>query len=516
MSQTKHTCPPGLLIALVAATLMMLLPAMASANPPLAPSQAKTYDDELAEMADEMPGFGGWYMDEDGRMNAFMTDTSSRHARALQAEDVAVKSGQYNFRQLLTWKRALRNEVLSRPGVLSLDIDESRNRIVVGIQEGTGKAAVQELLAELDLPNESVLIEKAEPMRFATSTLRTYDRYRKGGLQIQYVAGFNTFNCTLGFIAYHQGTISPPPGYSNRGLVTASHCSSNQGAVDGTGFHHPTTSYGQFAHELIDPPFFFGNGCPAGRRCRFSDAAFATYHPLRGSSGSTIARTQSRDRNNGTLNRSTRRLTLVREAANATLGTWLDKMGRTTGWTYGNVNATCSDTNVANSNITLLCQNTVRAGAAGGDSGGPVFDWMGNDYAVLHGVLWGTDGTNFAYSPLGQVEQELGPLTASRRVPPIARISSIPGTTGPFGTSYTFSGSGSSDPDGGSIQNYSWRLNGGTIPGSSSSFTRTLAPGNNTVQLTVTDDEGATASTTRSVYVFDDSCEEFRICPIFE
>lgn len=47
-----------------------------------------------------------------------------------------------------------------------------------------------------------------------------------------------------------------------------------------------------------------------------------------------------------------------------------------------------------------------------GDSGSPVFRWLGDD-VELAGILWGgtDDGTLFAFSPLDQVEEELGALT---------------------------------------------------------------------------------------------------------
>ena len=514
MPTKKHACPPGLLTAFVAVTLLILLPFQAAATEPVDPAKVKTYDDELAEMADEMPGFGGWYTDEKGRLNAYMTDLSSTASRSLQQEEVLVKQGQFNFRQLLDWKRAVRNDVLAMPGVQSLDIDESRNRIVVGVTKTTRAASIESLTTRMGLPSDAILVEQVKPFEFQ-ATLRTYDKYRKGGLQIQYVAGGNTWNCTLGFIAYHEGTIFPPPGYSDRGMVTNSHCSATQGAVESTGYRHPTTSYSQFAHELIDPGFFTNNGCPAGRRCRFSDAIFATYHPLKGSSNSSIARPQSRSRTSGTLtiSSSSPKLTIARESANATLGMSLNKVGRTTGWTYGNVTSTCQDINVANTNITLFCQNVVNAGSAGGDSGSPVFFWFGNSYVVLHGILWGGDGTNFAYSPLGQVEQELGPLSTSKLVPPIARFN-YTSNNPPFGSSFTFNAGSSYDPDGGSIVSYRWSFNGSIQTTTSSSVTRTLPAGSNTVQLTVTDNEGATSTTTQYVHVFDDDgCLPFQfIC----
>jgi len=48
-----------------------------------------------------------------------------------------------------------------------------------------------------------------------------------------------------------------------------------------------------------------------------------------------------------------------------------------------------------------------------GDSGSDVFGQTGGSSVRLLGILWGgnSQGTQFVYSPIGNVEQELGPLT---------------------------------------------------------------------------------------------------------
>lgn|GEM_PF-2440275 len=71
------------------------------------------------------------------------------------------------------------------------------------------------------------------------------------------------------------------------------------------------------------------------------------------------------------------------------------------------------------------------------------------------------------------------------------------------GEQVDFDGSGSSDPDGGSIRSYSWDFDGdGSADASGQQPTHTFEEaGTYRVELTVTDDEGQTASTTRSVTV---------------
>jgi hypothetical protein len=45
----------------------------------------------------------------------------------------------------------------------------------------------------------------------------------------------------------------------------------------------------------------------------------------------------------------------------------------------------------------------------GGDSGSPVF--RGTSNVTLLGILWGGSGSQFVYSPIANIEQELGALT---------------------------------------------------------------------------------------------------------
>lgn len=83
---------------------------------------------------------------------------------------------------------------------------------------------------------------------------------------------------------------------------------------------------------------------------------------------------------------------------------------------------------------------------------------------------------------------------------PVAVATATPTAPGFFGLPVAFSAAGSNDPDGGSIVSVLWDFG---VPGQTSTnptpnFTY-RQPGNYSVTLTVTDDEGATGSTTISV-----------------
>ena len=97
------------------------------------------------------------------------------------------------------------------------------------------------------------------------------------------------------------------------------------------------------------------------------------------------------------------------------MGATVNKVGRTTGWTAGQVTATCVDVLVLGSLNADLCQDVVSAGVGAGDSGSAVFAITSGNDVQLRGILWGgnLDGTSFVYSPIANIERadELGPIS---------------------------------------------------------------------------------------------------------
>lgn len=94
----------------------------------------------------------------------------------------------------------------------------------------------------------------------------------------------------------------------------------------------------------------------------------------------------------------------------------------------------------------------------------------------------------------------VSPLVVNQ--PPIAQFTYYP--TAPFvGQSVTFNGTGSYDPDG-VIVSYLWDLDGNGVPDQSGPMANWIytAPGAYTVTLTVTDNLGATNSTSKTIVVF--------------
>ncbi|MBA3707762.1 MAG: PKD domain-containing protein, partial [Planctomycetes bacterium] len=83
--------------------------------------------------------------------------------------------------------------------------------------------------------------------------------------------------------------------------------------------------------------------------------------------------------------------------------------------------------------------------------------------------------------------------------PPVARVSATP-TSGTAPVSVAFDGSTSSDPDG-SIASYAWNFGDGTTGSGASSSHTYSAAGSYTARLTVTDNGGASASSTIAITV---------------
>jgi hypothetical protein len=370
----------------------------------------QTLDDQYAQEAARVPGFGGLYLDARGTTHVYLTDLSlSREVQDL-GNPVVVEQGQYDYRDLYTWRVDLRPQLAQR-GAVFLDIDEQRNRIVFGVESGSVDAFtanLQTVLRATGVPPEAVIVEAAEPiveLELLTNTIRPVP----GGVQIERVISPTVVGiCTLGTNATRAGV---------KGFITASHCTATRGAVDGAVFFQSTPgSTTQIGVETVDPSLFSGGSCPAGKLCRYSDAAFAAYGSASFSGGAEIANPLFWSTSVGTLltNPSLPRLPITGSLfGSPASGAVVYKVGRTTGGTFGSVTNTCADTNVSGFlNLTYLCQTWVGAGSQGGDSGSPVF-LNGGDHATLAGILWGGNGGSFVFSPWLFVNGELGGILLS-------------------------------------------------------------------------------------------------------
>ena len=391
------------------------IPDFESDTPALQQLAQESSPDPVA-VARAVPGFGGLFLDSSGMPAVYLTDPRQRRAaeqaltgftrsEGVRGPQLKVLRGDFDYLTLDRWLNRATPEALAVPGAVFVDLDERRNRVRVGVEDGAAEVAVKNVIARLSIPASAVIIERTAPIRLA-ATLRSRLRPVRGGLQIN----FTQFVCTLGFNALKSGTNS---------FITNSHCTETQGGNQGTLYYQPlsSTANSLIGTEAADPSYFQGGVCPAGRRCRYSDAARARYSSGVNFKLAQIARTTSRGALSGPLTISTANpfFRITAERANPVAGAQANKIGRTTGWTFGQINATCVAVNVSETNITQLCQSLVSAGVGPGDSGSPVFSWPGTGGNItLLGILWGgsSDGTLFAFSPMSGIERsgELGAL----------------------------------------------------------------------------------------------------------
>jgi hypothetical protein len=367
-------------------------------------------DDPVA-LARSVPGFGGFFVDEQGTPTIYLRDAAQRgtaeraltpwfraHGRA--PATMRVRKADFDWAALDRWFTQASVEALGIQGVVFADADEARNRVRIGVEHAAAAARVRVVLARLGVPASAVNVDVTQPIR-QLATLRGAVRPVVGGVQIN----FPGFLCSLGFNASRSGT---------RGFVTASHCTSTQGGVEGTPYRQPLESLRpiQIATETVDPTYPTGGSCPAGRNCRRSDAAFAKY--INGTQN-TLGRIARTSRTRPTDRTIVGNWTITSDASSSsfTVGLRVNKVGRTTGWSQGPVSGTCVNVNVIGTNITQLCQTIVSATVGGGDSGADVFTITSGTNVKLNGILWGgsSDGRTFVFSPLANVKGELGALT---------------------------------------------------------------------------------------------------------
>ena len=319
---------------------------------------------------------------------------------------IQVRPGRFDWGQLESFQTKVSAETLKLPGAVFVDADEASNRVTIGVERGKG-GQVRAALGRLGLPAGAAAVVETEPVTFAAApkpqgtSLQGRVRPIVGGVQIN----FPGFLCTLGFSVIAGGV---------RSFITNSHCTENQGGNDGTPYWQPLQSVDptQIATEVQDPNYTALQGCPSGRLCRRADASRARYD-IDATNTSLVAfgRIAKTARPSKSSLAVTGQFAITAEGE-AVAGQTVNKVGRTTGWSQGRVTAVCANTNVSGSNLTELCQDFVTASVGSGDSGSPVFAISTGDNVTLLGILWGGSGSSsFVFSPLSNIELELGALT---------------------------------------------------------------------------------------------------------
>ena len=152
---------------------------------------SETPEDQLLRIAEGLPAFGGMFYDGDGILNIYLlepdqTDEVHKAVAVIFGEEVLltrklveqaglppavdlaqsqvkILKGQYGFLQLREWYWES-GKLLHIKGVIFMDIDEAKNRVVLGVEKGNIKARehVERKLSQLPVPREAIVVEEAD------------------------------------------------------------------------------------------------------------------------------------------------------------------------------------------------------------------------------------------------------------------------------------------------------------------------------------------------------------------
>lgn len=249
--------------------------------------------------------------------------------------------------------------------------------------------------------------------------------------------------------------------------------------------------------EIWDPVAF---SCGAGPKCRHADAALIlASRPLQ---FGKIARTTERTGLDVTgaaltINHTNPTFTISGRSDHVYENEILDKVGKTTGWSYGAVEDTCTDHSI--DGWVRLCSDRVDFASQDGDSGSPVFYWKPDGTVELRGIVFGREGCFLVFcsndalmSDLHQIELDLGALSVHAVMGDISGPPIVPANVNQTWNAII---SGGKAPF-----TYAWYRNG-VLVSTSSSFTGNTGWSNFQLQLNVSDALGGSDSDAMEVQV---------------
>lgn len=142
--------------------------------------------DSLFDLAQQIPGFGGVFINDSDQLSIYLTDPAGQKEQAVgvfsdselitnviddlqsqgysaSVEDMEVLQGQYTFNELYNWKSEMNSEVLSMEGIYSIGVDQSRNKVSVGVKDKAVKETVVMELDRLNVSDDAVVFYQMTP-----------------------------------------------------------------------------------------------------------------------------------------------------------------------------------------------------------------------------------------------------------------------------------------------------------------------------------------------------------------
>jgi hypothetical protein len=423
----------------------------ARAGAPSGEQAASVYPEERPfwNLSQTVPGSAGFFIDTaSGNVVVSLTDLRQAeaakgalrsdlaqelaHARASHPHaDVVSRRVAYTFLQLKAWRDRLNSEVFTIPGVVWLDLDELKNRVVVGLRRGVPPDAARSLARDLGVPYAAIDFEVDGPLVFEAG-LTDQIRPIAGGTKIETLVAGSAVDCSLGFPALWKGM---------RAFVTASHCSRTTFAVDSTKQYQPTApvthtdsvTLTAIGFEVAD----YSEACPpkVGTACAWADAAV---YQFTGAASQWVLGRVARPTYGcfpgpcSPLNLQIGGYFAIAGTDSSILvGDLVNMIGMATGWNQAYVQKSCVNVKLA-TGLVAECQDFANYGNGAGDSGAPVLlnvPALPNTTVVLGGIHSGQTGQYAVFSPWSGVARDYPGLVV-KALPPVPALppDSIPAT----------------------------------------------------------------------------------------
>ncbi|HXL33972.1 MAG TPA: S8 family serine peptidase [Gemmatimonadales bacterium] len=381
-------------------------------------------------LAQTVPGSAGFFIDTvSGNVVVSLTDLRSAEAargllrsslaqelaraRARHPQaDVVSRPVAYTFLQLKEWRDRLNGDVFAIPGVVWLDLDEVRNRVVIGVEPSADRGAIRRVAGELTVPEAALDFETDGPV-VPEAGLTDQVRPIAGGTRIQSVQSGVTVTCTLGFPALWNGT---------KAFVTASHCSRTTLSVDSTRQYQPTAPLTHADSLTMTPIAFevadYSEPCPPklGSACAWADAAI---YQFTGTTSQWAAGRIARPTYGcfpGPCSPVNLQIggyfSIAGTDSSLVVGDLVSMIGSGTGWSQSYVQKTCTNVKL-NTTQVAECQDYGSYGNGTGDSGGPILLNISpsDSNVVLGGIHWGKTGQYAVFSPWSGIAREYANLS---------------------------------------------------------------------------------------------------------
>lgn len=148
--------------------------------------RAPVATDSLMGIAQKAPGFGGLFINKSDQLAIYLTNPANQKEKAkevlsnsklimdmlsqLQDQGYSVSvatmeilNGQFTFMQLHNWKSEVSSKILSMDGVYVSGIDQSRNKVSVGVKNKSVRDAALRKLSDLNIPEAAVIFYQMTP-----------------------------------------------------------------------------------------------------------------------------------------------------------------------------------------------------------------------------------------------------------------------------------------------------------------------------------------------------------------